>query len=275
MNTLYSYTDYREYIRDFCAEKRSKNSGFSLRCAAEKCGVPSGTFTRIINGTRGIGPSLLPKFIAWLGLKRLEADYFKLLVRFHNCADICEREKYYAEILEYRSQMRKWIPEDKHHFFENWYNVALYELLKIVPDISKPEKLGAFLEPPVSETKTASAIELMEKSGFIERTEHGFRATSPFLSTGDYWESAAIHAFQRMMCTLGTEALVRFPKSERDISTLSISLSDESFSKISAVLREAREKIKEIEQNDNSPRRVYQLNLEFFPISKYPDREIQ
>jgi len=275
MNTIYSYTDYREYIRDFCAEKRKKNSGFSLRCAAEKCGVPSGTFTRIINGTRGIGPSLLPKFIAWLGLKHLETDYFKLLVKFHNCPDVSEREKYYAEILEYRSQMRNRIPEDKHHFFENWYNSALYELLKIVPDISQPEKLGVFLEPPVSETKIANALGMMEQSGFIERTAQGYKVVSPFLSTGDYWESAAIHAFQRMMCTLGTEALVRFPKNERDISTLSISLSDEGFSKIVDVLCEARDKIKKIEQNDNSPQRVYQVNLELFPISKYPGREIQ
>jgi uncharacterized protein (TIGR02147 family) len=273
MNTIYAYTDYREYIRDFCAEKKRKNSAFSMRCAAVKCGVPSGTFTRIINGTRGIGPSLLPVFTEWLGLKHLEADYFKLLVKFQNCVSDADREKHYREILEYRSQMRNRIPEEKFNLFENWYNVALFELIKIFPEISDPVNLGSLLVPSVSETKVSHALEILQKNGFIKRTENGYTAVSEFLSTGDYWESASIHAFQRTMCSLGTEALVRIPKDERDISTLSISVSDESFRAIAGILREAREKIRVIEQNDKNPKKVYQVNLQLFPVSRDPDQE--
>jgi uncharacterized protein (TIGR02147 family) len=273
MNTIYAYTDYREYIRDFCAEKKRKNSAFSMRCAAVKCGVPSGTFTRIINGTRGIGPSLLPVFTEWLGLKHLEADYFKLLVKFQNCVSSADRESYYREIIEYRSQMRNRIPEEKFNLFENWYNVALFELIKIFPEISDPSRLGSLLVPPVNETRVANALEFLEKNGFIQRTDNGYAAVSEFLSTGDFWESAAIHAFQRMMCSLGTEALVRIPKNERNISTLSISASEESFTEIGAILRETREKIRAVEQKDKNPKKVYQVNLQLFPISRAPDKE--
>ena len=268
MITIYSYTDYREYIIDFVAEKRGKNDGYSMRCAAQKCGVPSGTFTRIVNGTRGIGPSLFPKFISWLGLKHHEADYFQLLVKFNHSTSIENKEKYYKEILCYRAQMQHCIPQEKFHFFEQWYYVALYELVKIMPDISEPEKLGNYLEPPISELKTVKALDVLEKSGFIGRSSNGFTVTSPFLSTGDHWESAVIHAFQQMMCSLGTEALVRFPKSERDISTLSISLSKESFLKVTDVIYEAREKIREIERQDTEPEKVYQVNLQVFPLSR-------
>lgn len=273
MNTIYAYTDYREYIRDFCTEKRRKNSAFSMRCAAEKCGVPSGTFTRIINGTRGIGPSLLPVFTEWLGLKHLEADYFKLLVKFQNCSSDADREKYYSEILEYRSQMRNRIPEEKFNLFENWYTIALFELIKIFPEIADPGKLGSLLVPSVNETRVANALEILEKNGFIKRTANGYSVVSEFLTTGDYWESAAIHAFQRMMCSLGTEALVRIPKDERDISTLSISVSEESVEKIAEILRQTRNKIKTVEQNDKNPKKVYQVNLQLFPISRDPDQE--
>jgi uncharacterized protein (TIGR02147 family) len=273
MNTIYAYTDYREYIRDFCAEKRRKNSAFSMRCAAEKCGVPSGTFTRIINGTRGIGPSLLPVFTEWLGLKHPEANYFKLLVKFQNCTTDVDRENYYKEILEYRSQMRNRIPEEKFNLFENWYNVALFELIKIFPEISDPGKLGSLLVPSVSESRAANALDILGKNGFIKRTENGYRAISEFLSTGDYWESAAIHAFQKMMCSLGTEALVRIPKDARNISTLSISASEESFKEIAGILRETREKIRVVEQNDKNPQKVYQVNLQLFPVSRVPDQE--
>lgn len=268
MNAIYAYTDYREYIRDFLIEKQKKNTKYSSRCAAEKCGVPSGTFTRILKGTRGIGPSLLPKFINWLGLKHREAHYFQILVKFQHSTATIDRDNFYEELLTYRSQMRHLIPEDKFHFFEQWYHIALYELMKILSKSSQPEQIGALLEPPVSGTKIQKAIEVLEKAGFIKNSPQGFSPVDNFLSTGDTWESAAIHAFQKIMCSLGTESLDRFPKNERDISTLSMGLSEESFRKVVDVIRDARQKIKEIEKMDSAAERVYQINFQVFPLSR-------
>ncbi|NLE01859.1 MAG: TIGR02147 family protein, partial [Fibrobacter sp.] len=225
MNSIFTYTDYREYLNDFLREKRKKNPRYSSRCAAEKCGVPSGTFTRIINGTRSIGPSLLPKFSEWLGLKQRESNYFKLLVKFNNCSSTADRNKYFAELQAARAQVKHLVPENQFHFFEQWYFVALYELVKVFPNVSNPLQIGEKLEPPISESKTKKALEILEKAGFIEKTENGYRQCSSFLSTGDTWESAAIHAFQRTMTVLGSESLDRFRKPDRDISTLSVSLS--------------------------------------------------
>ncbi len=272
MNSVYSYTDYREYIRDFLLEKKRKNSGYSSRCAAEKCGVPSGTFTRICNGTRGIGNSVLPKIIEWLGLRNREAAYFRVLIQFQQCCDSAEKELLYTELSDMRKKMHHCIPEEKFHFFEQWYYVALYELIKIVPDIADPGQLGMLLEPPVSPVKVEKALDVLLTAGFICKTECGYAAKGTFLSTGDRWESAAIQAFQKMMASLGAEALVRFPKKERDISTLSVSLSEENFRKVSELICETREKIRIIENNEVSPEKVYQVNFQVFPLSRKPVR---
>jgi uncharacterized protein (TIGR02147 family) len=270
MNSVYAYTDYREYIRDFLIEKKRKNSSYSSRCAAEKCGVPSGTFTRILNGTRGIGQSVLPKVIEWLGLRNREAAYFRLLIQFQLCNDSIVKEQLYAELLDLRKKMHHCIPEDKFHFFEQWYYVALYELVKIVPDIADPGQLGMLLEPPVSPMKVEKALEVLVTAGFIQKTECGYAATGSFLSTGDRWESAAIQSFQKMMASLGAEALVRFPKKERDISTLSVSLCEENFRKVTELICETREKIRIIESSEASPEKVYQVNFQVFPLSRKP-----
>lgn len=272
MNSLYAYTDYREYIRDFLLEKKKKNSGYSSRCAAEKCGVPSGTFTRILNGTRGIGGSVLPKIIEWLGLRHREEAYFRLLLKFQQCSDSVEKENLYNELLVFRKQMRHCIPDDKFHFFEQWYYVALFELIKIVPDVSDPGQLGSFLEPTVSGAKVEVALEVLEKAGFLRKKDQGYMATGTFLSTGDRWESAAIQSFQKMMATLGADALVRFPKKERDISTLSVSLGEENFNRVTEIIREAREKIRQIENSETLPEKVYQVNFQVFPLSRKPLR---
>jgi uncharacterized protein (TIGR02147 family) len=267
MDSIYAYTDYREYLRDFLFEKKKKNPGYSSRCAAEKCGIPSGSFTRILNGTRGIGPSALPKIITWLGLRSREESYFRLLLRFAHCGDSLQKEKIYSELSLFRNQMRHCIPEEKFHFFEQWYYVALYELVKIVPDISDPAELGAMLEPAVSASKVQCALDVLLNAGFIQKTDKGFTAAGSFLSTGDRWESAAIESFQKSMANLGAEALARFPKDKRDISTLSVSLSEENFREVTKIIREAREKIREIENNEVSPEKVYQINFQVFPLS--------
>jgi uncharacterized protein (TIGR02147 family) len=272
MNSIYAYTDYREYLHEFLLDKKRKNPGYSSRCAAEKCGIQSGTFTRILNGTRGIGPSVLPKIIDWLGLRHREEAYFYILIRFGQCSDSLEKENLYNELLEFRKQMRHCIPEDKFHFFEQWYYVALFELVKIVPDISDPGQLGALLEPPVSAAKVENALDVLEKAGFIKKTECGYDASGSFLSTGDRWESAAIQSFQKMMATLGTEALIRFSKKERDISTLSVSLSEENFKKASEIIRETREKIRKLESEEILPEKVFQVNFQIFPLSRKPVR---
>ncbi len=270
MNTIYSYTCYRKFIHDFLFEKKKKNSNYSSRCAAIKCGVQSGTFTRILKGTRGIGPSVLPKFIDWLGLRHREAEYFVLLVKFQNSTNNLEKENLYNDLLSFRQQMKHCIPEDKFHLFEQWYYIALYELIKIMPEFSVPKKLGSFLKPSVNETKTHQALEVLEKAGLIKRTDDGYISVGRFLSTGDRWESAAIHAFQVKMSELGTDALTRFSKEERDISTLSVSLSSDSFKKVTEIIREAREKIRKIEALESMPENVYQINFQVFPLTRRP-----
>ncbi len=272
MNAIYSYTCYRQFICDFLLEKKKKNHAYSSRCAAEKCGVPSGTFTRILNGTRGIGPALLPKFTEWLGLRRREAEYFQLLVKFQHTSTSTEKDLLYNELLTFRQQMKHCIPEDKFHLFEQWYYIAIYELVKIMPDFSSPQKLGAYLDPPVNETKTLQALEILEKAGLIEKNKEGYVSAGTFLSTGDKWESAAIHSFQTRMSSLGTEALNRFSKNERDISTLSVSLSKEGFQKVTEIIREAREKIRKIEALETAPENVYQINFQAFPLTRTPVR---
>lgn len=272
MKSIYSFTDYRDYLKKAIEEKQQKNPSYSCRCAAQKIGISSGTLTRILNGTRHIGPALLPKLIAYLGLKQREAEYFSLLVKFTSARNEVERRSCYHAMLKVRSGKQALVPEEKHPFFEQWYNVALYELLRISGTTCESAILGTLLKPQVSESKIRKAIALLKRLGLLSQEKDGAACSvEPFLTTGDQWESVAIHAFQVAVAQLAAKALDTFPKSERDFSTLTMALSPEAFERIRTVLSNARAEIGTIERECSNPTRVYQINMQCFPLSSELD----
>lgn len=274
MKSIFTYTDYRICIKDAITSKQSVNPLFSLRSAALHMGISSGSLTRILNSSRNAGPALCTKFITFLGLRKREAEYFKLLVKFESLKEVHQRRACYQQILHLRAERRTPVPQEHHRFFTQWFHIALFELLKIHPEPPDYEKLGALLRPQVSAARIRKASVLLEKLGYIQFASDGTVITlQPFLSTGDTWQSTAIHDFQVTMAELGAKALNTIPKPERDFSTLTVALCGDAVEKIRAIIKEARTEISSVEEKCTSPDRVYQINFQCFPLSTHSKNE--
>ncbi len=268
MPSIYAYRDYRVFLRDSLEEKREKNGGFSLRAAALKLGVGSGTLTRILNGTRNPGPTLLPRFIEFFGLRRREAEYFRLLVQFERAANDSEKRECYHEILDMQRTMEHVIPPRGYRLFEQWYYPALHQLIRIRPDLDDPVRLGELLYPPLSAFKTRKALKVLEQNGFIRKEERGYRSLTPSMTTGEKWESTVVENFQIDMAQMGGRAIEQVERRRRDISTLTLGLSPEAFAEIRKILRRTRREILAVEEADRNQTAVYQMNMHLFPLSR-------
>jgi uncharacterized protein (TIGR02147 family) len=67
---------------------------------------------------------------------------------------------------------------------------------------------------------------------------------------------------------LAQEALDRFKKPDRDMSTMTVGVSEFALHAIQQILAETRKRISEIAAQDTDSDRVYQLNIQLFPFSK-------
>jgi uncharacterized protein (TIGR02147 family) len=236
--------------------------------------ISSGSLARVLNGTRHPGTSLMRKLTLYLGLKKREAEYFSLLSGFESIKDEGKRRACYQKILKMRAERNKPVPKEHYRFFEQWYHVALFELFRTGKYTGNNAEFGSMLIPPVSESKTRKAIELLKRLGYIQESKDGkVCAAQPFLTTGDTWESVAIHAFQVAMSNLGARALDSIPKEERDFSTLTMALSKEAFEKVRDAVKKARMEISAIERDCTAPDRVYQINFQSFPLSTNHEKE--
>jgi uncharacterized protein (TIGR02147 family) len=269
MSSIYSYTEYRDFINDALLRKRSQNPSFSVRAMAAHLSIGSGTLSRILHGTRNIGPTLLPAITEFLGLKAREAEYFSLLVRFSRSANPGKKRKFYEQMLRMRAGSRPVIAEEHYQIFERRPCLALHQLLRTVSDCADCAQLGAMLVPRVSAAGVRKAIDLLERTGLIRKNEHGgYSPLDTSLTTGETWRGMAIHGFQRESARLAAEALDRFPKEERDFSTLTVGLSAANFVAAREILRKARQDLLSLDEKETCPDRVYQMNFQLFPLSR-------
>lgn len=268
MQSIYSYKDYRSCLRDYYADCNKRNPKFSLRALASAIGLNVSTVTRIMNGQRNISQATQDRIVSFMKLRDREAEYFGLLVQYCQSTNPADKRACYEQIRLFRKTHLRNLGREHDEYFSNWYNVALRELLNIVSKPTTSRSLSKMLVPSPTPNDIRKSLNLLHKLGLVKRKADGtWELPEKFVSTPNEWTGTAIHSFQIAMAELGKQSLDHFPKAERDISTLTLSLSASGASTVKDILQRARNEILETASSDASVNRVYQLNLQLFPLS--------
>ena len=275
MPAVYRYFDLREFLHDDFAERKARNPSYSLRAAALKLGINSGTMVRIMQGKRNISRNLLPRFTAYFGLRAKEAEYFGHLASFSQARTEQARMKAYRRMLELRRGRTKEVSQQCHAFYEEWYITAVRELLRIYRFDGDYRKLASLVEPPITVHEARRAVQVLLQLGFIAKTGERYEVREADITTGEKWQGAAIHRFQQQTIRRALEALERFPKHQRDMSTMTMCYSPEGFQRVRELLKRMRQELSRIEEADRHANRVYQINLNCFPLSRSCKGECQ
>jgi uncharacterized protein (TIGR02147 family) len=101
----------------------------------------------------------------------------------------------------------------------------------------------------------------------IEKGADGiWRKTQAVLSTGEL-AAAAIDTFRKDTLRLAAESIDRFPREERSISTLTVTLSPATFERLRDRFRHLRREILDMAREDSEADRVIQVNIQAFPLA--------
>jgi uncharacterized protein (TIGR02147 family) len=271
MAAIFSYFDFREFLKADFSERKAKNPGFSIRAMAAKLKLNSGTLTRIFNEKRNIGKNLLPKFIKFLGLRSKEAEYFTYLVGFCQAKSERERMAGYRELVKLRNGRTKEISESRYAFYEEWYFTAIRELLRFFPFNNDYQALSKMLNPAISVQEAKRAISLLAGLGFIDKVGNSYVVRDNNISTGEMWQGMAVQRFHQDMLDKAIEAIDGIPRQQRDYSTMTMCYSLDGYKKVRELLKHTREELSRIEECDHGRNRVYQINMQLFPLSKSYD----
>lgn len=276
MERIETYTDYRLYLRDYYEDRKKRFSFFSYRYFCLKAGLKSPTvFKEVADGKRNLTSKMIPLFIKGLDLSPLDAHFFIALVHFNQSKSIEEKAQYLEQMQGLKRKVpQKIVPIDHYALYSRWYLLVLRELACIIPWNGDYGILAKAVNPQIKKSEAQDGIHFLLQKGFLVRHEDGrYTQNNQAISSGSEVTSIGIRNFNEHMTRRGADAINEFPQSVRDIRTMIIGISEDSYSLIKHEIREFMDRVASIVTNDTSSDRVYNLGLQLFPVSVLNNRD--
>lgn len=272
---MFEFLDYRAYLRAYYEAHKQKPAGFSFRTFSKLAGLKSPNFFKlVIDGDRNLGKDTVPKFADALGLEGPEREFFADLVAFEQASDSVEKNRVFERIAasrRFRSARR--IDGMFHDYLSHWYHPAIRELVARKDFRDDPKWIAETLQPPITPKQAAHALELLLGLGLVAKNgETGsYELREPTLTTEH--EVAALGAanFHKQMIERALESIDRVPSVQRDLAALTVCVSSSVADEVKRRIHQFRESITELCDTETDGTVVYQLNVQWFPLSRAED----
>jgi len=280
MPNISEYTDYRTFIQDYFNEMKCRNPHFSYELFARKIGFKSrGFLYNVISGKRNLTKSNIIKFIQTMKLNKDEANYFEVLVALNNTKDSNERNYFYEKLLSIKSTGKNaWNPQivrkEQYEFYSQLYHSAIRTLIDIYSFKDDYDWLADNVYPKITPQQAKKSVQLLERLGFIEKGEdEKYRVTNNSIATPKEVSSIAISNYHREAGKLALNSITEIPKEKRNISSVTVGISETMYQKICEEIYSFRKKISLMVEQDQNENMVYQLNFQFYPLSNIENRK--
>lgn len=270
MDSIYEYSDYRLFIKDYYELRKAESPAFSYRYLAQKAGINSAPFFKfLIEGKRNLTSETVGKVATALKLDAKSREYFENLVFFNQAKTTKDKNRFFDKLIALRkAQNILRIGSEKYEYFSEWYHCAIREIASVGNFRDDFAKLGNSLRPPISAIKAQESVDLLLRLGFLKQENGRYKQADPLLSTGYGIEDYHVIKFQIKMLRMAIEAFERTMSPERSMSSLTFSLSRSTYLALVKEVRAFRARVMEMVGKDESPEMVYHLNIGLFPLSK-------
>jgi len=267
---VFDYLDYRDFLKDVYHGNKALNPKFSCRYIAAKVGFKSASyFTQVLHGRSEMTPAMALRFADFLKMERREAEYLELLVLYARSRSTTERRCYLERLAAFRESKVHLVPPEHYEFYESWYHTAIRELLHIEPFAGDYAALAKRLRPSISVAKARESIELLLRLGMARQEgDLVVRASGVSTSTGEAVRAVQVDQFHSACLELARSTIDEIPREERNLSTLTMTLSRAAIDRVNQEIIEFRHRILALAEADLEESEVYHLGIQFFPMTQ-------
>jgi uncharacterized protein (TIGR02147 family) len=209
-----------------------------------------------------------------LRLNKKETEYFEALVHFNKAKSARDKAHFFERLSAHRSSKARLVESSRYEFYEKWYYVAILEVFDYHPFKGDYGALARMLVPAIKPREAQKAVETLERLGFIKKGPRGYEKSEALITAGEGWKSAFIANFLLTAMDLAKEAFIRQPLEKREIAAQTVSVSAAGVQAIREKMKTLRKEILEIAKRDARADRVYQINLQAFPLALPPKEAV-
>lgn len=264
------FLDYREFLRALYNEVKLALPTYTYLKFSEDMGLSySNALHQVIQGRRPLSLKAAEKIISSLHLSGQEKQYLLILVEHSNSKLSEERSSLLKRLMTLRdSCVSAQLEKEQLSYYSEWYHPVIREMV-LLPDFNPdPYWIADRLDPRVRPEQVKKSLVLLERLKLIERKNGKYCVTSTNVTTGDEVSDLAVLRYHQNSIDLGKDSIMRVEDSLRDISGVTVAISEETAEKIKDELRHFRKKVLALAEQELHGDNVYQLNIQFFPMTK-------
>lgn len=265
---VFRFLDYRAFLTEFYRAK--KRRGYSYRAFSEAAGAGAPNYLKlVIDGRRNLAPAMAARFADACALEGESAAYFLTLVEFNQASTNEQRNDAYDRLNRFRRYRRaQKLEVAQAAFHSTWYVPAIRELIQSSQFREDPAWIAAQLRPPIEEAQARHALDVLLQIGLVVRDEDGSLCVrDAVVSTGPQTRGLHMANYHRGMLERAASSIELFAAAERDISSLTLGLTEDGVAQVKERVKQFRRELLELAASTQDPSRVLQLNFQVFPLT--------
>ena len=269
MKDVLEYTNYRQYIADYYAEKKAK-SAFTWQEFTRAAGFSSPVHLKYASeGRLNLSDAAAKRVAQAMHLVDFEQDYFCEMVKLDNAKTDAEKKAAFDKMIAIADAHKaKILGGDSFRYFESWKNPVLRELAPSMPG-AKPLALARACRPEITAAEVTESLNFLVKADLLKKDKDGnYARTETGVTTGPMDVTpVAVRSMHRQMGEFALEAIEGVPQDKRHFSGLTLGITREAYEEIVQKIAEFRKEIIAIATRSNATEEVYRLNVQFFPMT--------
>jgi uncharacterized protein (TIGR02147 family) len=274
MHGVYSHEDWRAYLQEELEKRRKVQEDFTSRQLALQLGMDPAQLHRIVQGRTPLPFRYVPAFAEIFQMDRRAAAYFEELLRYDRTRSPDEKTRSKERLSALRGVAARPVDGGQAGFYGHLRHSVIRSLVGLGGVKGDGSALGPLCIPPATPEEARQSVELLLELGLAERDPQGkLRLSESHLTVGPDVPAPVVRKFHRQAIDLAKEALETMPAEDRDISAVTASLDATGLGALRELAKELRQKVQALAHATRDPDRVFQLNIQLFPVGIHSAKE--
>lgn len=234
------------------AKRCEENPKYSLRSFATTLGISHTLLSLVISGKRSPSRKLQRRIRELLGPETMAAAATPLTDPQHQGK---------AHVVRYEQ-----IALDSFSLISEWHHYAILSLLEIAD--AKFESRWIAKRLGITQAQAKLAMERLQRMGLVAKIQGRWKQSVNPIRVENEISTSATRKFHRQLLAKATESLESDPMEMRDFSSTTIAMDPKLVPYAKERIRKFRRELSDELERSDTPKEVYHLSVQLFPLSK-------